>query len=693
MARTALLVPFFLLLVACGSDGPPPLAVSMLEPAGDRRVALAARVDLVIEVTSPGGAADVEVVATHAGTEHPVATRVLASGEHVIVWQTAGLSPGTYGFVVSASEGDQSITRVPDAAITIDAPPTVRVLTPEEEEAPSTVATIAYVDDDPDGRAETTIYADADGDLATSDDRVLVRAALEHGDGSQQTAAWALDAAPPGVYTIVAVIDDGVNPPVSDASTGRIVVLGGLATTTTGVSGINLLDPGSFWNDEAMDVATFADGSYVIAGHFSGEAVWGEGSPTETRVVAAGEQDIYVARYDAMGALRWVRTAGGDGPDTACGVAAYEDGSCVVVGGVQDGARFGPGEQALGDHAFFARYTADGTLAWMHSASTSRGAATCVAPLPDGGFVAGGWAYRGIRFDWDNTPTRIILEPVHDTSYLDGFLARFGADGRIVWGRLMEGTGTAQVRGVTVLQDGSLVATGYFETAAVFNQGESETATLTSPWSSPNLVPRCFVGGWDADGGLAWINGVEGPGQSRGWEVAPHPEGGCVLLGTFGSMGADNHALLDTFRLEARVGQFVGFLARYDEEGAVAWAHLTGPDDFSSTSGRPSALAVLPGDRFAVSGWFGGRQTFGSERVRAVGDYDMYVARYDAAGQLEAYDILSGAGTDQAWNIATAPQGWVLLVGSYDETLTLPSGTLPPANGSPKLAIVRLRAE
>jgi hypothetical protein len=54
-------------------------------------------------------------------------------------------------------------------------------------------------------------------------------------------------------------------------------------------------------DDRGQGIAALADGSALVTGYFSGEAVFGSGEPGETVLTAAGEgdgEDIFVARYD-----------------------------------------------------------------------------------------------------------------------------------------------------------------------------------------------------------------------------------------------------------------------------------------------------------------------------------------------------------------------------------------------------------
>jgi len=159
--------------------------------------------------------------------------------------------------------------------------------------------------------------------------------------------------------------------------------------------------------DAGAGVASFADGSAVVTGSFRGTATFGAaGVPSTTLVASSGSEDVFVARYDADGALAWAKRAGGPGADSGSSIASYADGSSVVTGLFNGSATFGPGEPGArtlavptgpslgvprGHDLFVARYNADGTLAWAQRAGgTEFDLGLVIASFADGSSGVGG---------------------------------------------------------------------------------------------------------------------------------------------------------------------------------------------------------------------------------------------------------------------------------------------------------------
>ena len=93
----------------------------------------------------------------------------------------------------------------------------------------STVATgtpvpVTYADNDPDDVATTDVYADLDGNLATTGDQYLLGTSLDEQDGTARTIMWDTAGIPEGAYFIVIVTNDGTNPAVTTVCPGKVNV-------------------------------------------------------------------------------------------------------------------------------------------------------------------------------------------------------------------------------------------------------------------------------------------------------------------------------------------------------------------------------------------------------------------------------------------------------------------------------------
>ena len=190
--------------------------------------------------------------------------------------------------------------------------------------------------------------------------------------------------------------------------------------------------PQSVPNGNVTQTLSAANGDLFIAGHFSGETTLGDFT-----LNAAGLQDIFVARLDAAGRVKWASSAGGLLVDTVDGMTldasnnVYIAGSFygkIWVGGTQINSR---GNR----DGYIARINAQGAWSWAHGIGGSGaddaadlvvlpGDSSQMPPIPDSLIVTG--SYANSAFFGSNGPQ---LAPPQTGRISDVFLAKLTVDG------------------------------------------------------------------------------------------------------------------------------------------------------------------------------------------------------------------------------------------------------------------------
>src|ERR1700741_3832571 len=87
-----------------------------------------------------------------------------------------------------------------------------------------------------------------------------------------------------------------------------------------------------------------AGGNTYITGSFQGTVTFGAGEANQTVLNSAGNQDIFIAKYNSLGALQWAKRAGGSNVDSANGIVVDAAGNSYIAGSFETTATFGPGE-------------------------------------------------------------------------------------------------------------------------------------------------------------------------------------------------------------------------------------------------------------------------------------------------------------------------------------------------------------
>ena len=237
--------------------------------------------------------------------------------------------------------------------------------------------------------------------------------------------------------------------------------------------------------DEGYGISSFSDGSSVVTGYFSGTATFGTGT---TLVSSSADYDIFIARYNADGTLAWAKRAA-DLNDfvESLGISTFPDGTCVVTGVFNGTATFGTGTTLVsaGRDIFVARYNADGTLAWAKRAGgTGEDVGRGISTFSDGTSVVTGYFQNTATFG----PGDPNVTTLRSRGEANIFIARYNADGTLVWA--MPAVGYFQVigNGISTFSDGTSVVTGYFTNTATFGAFEANETTLVSAGIDANTL-------------------------------------------------------------------------------------------------------------------------------------------------------------------------------------------------------------
>jgi hypothetical protein len=366
----------------------------------------------------------------------------------------------------------------------------------------------------------------------------------------------------------------------------------------------------------AGGVAVAPDGSAFAVGSFEGTAVFGAGDPGETALASAGGTDVFVARWGADGHLAWAVRAGGTGDDAAAEVRVLGDGSVFVAGTFSGTAVFGPGEDNQ-------------------------------TTLQDGALFGLG---------------------------SDPFLARYGADGALLWARSARGGFWGDdARRLAVLPGNVAVTTGRFGSGIVFGEGEPNETVFSDATGDRYLAAH------DADGALVWA--VALGGEASYFDVtglAGAGDGSVRLIGEFsGTAAFDSGGAFEI--LMSSTGGMDVFLASYDGDGRPLFATRAGGSTFEAQAYARGGSVAADGSAVVTGAWKPPDITFGagedgettlSDGGWASGDAHVFVARYDGSGQLVwARSAEGNGGFNIARGAALGSDGSVRVAGSTQNQL------------------------
>lgn len=254
----------------------------------------------------------------------------------------------------------------------------------------------------------------------------------------------------------------------------------------------------------------------------------------------AGMQDVVLLRYDADGALLWIRQFGTSACDVVTSAAADGAGG-VWITGFSAGAIGGP--SAGGNDIFIARYDPSGNRAWIRQFGSS---------AHDGGR---GLAHDGAGGMFLLGESNGNLGGVHigDNDYV---LARYNGDGNRLWIRQFGTTGLDAAEDALPAPGGRVYICG----RAAGNIGDPNPA-----WGG------AFVGQFGSDGGQLWVrhftDSLNG-GFARA--LATDGQGGVYVGGdTIGDLGGPS------------LGRNDAMVLRFTSAGERLWIRKFGTEGYN----------------------------------------------------------------------------------------------------------------
>ncbi|MBI1763989.1 MAG: putative Ig domain-containing protein [Acidobacteria bacterium] len=367
---------------------------------------------------------------------------------------------------------------------------------------------------------------------------------------------------------------------------------------------------------------------------------------------------------------QWAAKAGGSNPEIGNGVAQDHLGNVYVTGDFSLTANFGSLTVTSngGDDVFIAKYNSAGAPQWVRNVGGSG--------FDDGSDIAVdavGNVYVSGGFSGTATFGSVQLT---SGGARDGFVVKYDTAGTFQWAQKIGGTLDDFAQGLGADPAGNTYVTGKF----------TGTMTVGSTTLTSNGGADVFIAKFNAAGIPQWAQKGGGVSDDLGWDVAADAAGNAFVSGRFlfaATFGA-------TTLISA--GQDDIFAAKYDTAGTLQWAKQAG-----SPSGDDGYAIGADGKGGCyVTGRFGGSSgsngTFGSITLTGSGGSDIFVAKYDAAGNVLWAERGGGTSNDEGRGIEADDAGNCYITGEFAGLSTFGSATTILASGGSDLFIAKYSA-
>ena len=420
--------------------------------------------------------------------------------------------------------------------------------------------------------------------------------------------------------------------------------------------------------DDVASIALDGQGGLWLTGTTSDPSTWQTGAITPMRIGQGGTGDVFVARVNSTGDLTLLVFIGGQGADSASGLASTPGGGVVVVG-TTGSADFpvtsGVVQQRLRGraNAFLIKLGAAGNLEWatfLGGREYDRGLATAV--MADGSVVAGGSTSS------PDFPAVNPLQPPGPAMQDDGFLAVLSPDATsLSFATHLGGTsGLDEVRDVAVDGQGNIIAVG---------------ATGSADFPVTRAYQGSFGGGFLTCGGDAFITKLSWPSAQVSFSTYLGGDGSDT--GESVAVDGSGHVTVAAGTASSNFptvpGSYAGppgpenmFVTRMAADGSRLLFSSRLP-----VPGSPTPACMLPPqglrvrlDRDARSWAVGSTSASTFPVVNPLqaglrGPSDGFLSALSSDGsQLEFSTFLGGAGADALRDVAISPAGAVFVAGT-----------------------------
>ncbi|WP_193172709.1 SBBP repeat-containing protein [Nisaea nitritireducens] len=420
--------------------------------------------------------------------------------------------------------------------------------------------------------------------------------------------------------------------------------------------------------EQGDSIQVDSSGNSYVTGYFGGTVDFDPGAGT-VNLTSAGNQDIFIAKYDSSGGLVWAKGVGGTNSDYGRSIEIDSSGNSYVTGQFQGTADFDPSgvtqnlTSAGSSDIFIAKYDGSGDLVWAKSVGgTSADDSKSIQVDSSGNSYVTGYFDGTVDFDPSGVTQNLTSAGGNDI-----FIAKYDSNGGLVWAKNLGGTGGDQGDSIQVDSSGNSYAAGNFQGTSDFDPS-GVTQNLTSAGGND-----AFFAKYDSSGALVWAKNVGGTDYDAVNSIQVDSSGNSYVTGIFqGTADFDPDAGVTNL---TSAGLYDTFIAKYDSSGGLVWAKNIG----GTENDIGLSVAVDSSGNSYVTGDFKGTADFdpgaGTTNLTSAGARDIFIAKYESSGALVWVKSFGGTSDDQGRSVQVDSSGNVHVTGVFQGTVDFDPGT------------------
>ncbi len=267
-----------------------------------------------------------------------------------------------------------------------------------------------------------------------------------------------------------------------------------------------------------------------------------------------------------------------------------------------------------------------------------------------------------------STALKIGNTTLYNAGAADIFIIKYNPSGTFLWSKSFGSSGNEEAYNIATDNSGNIFITGYF----AGNTLSFDSTVLTN--AAVNYTD-IFIAKFNPEGSLLWAKSAGGTGHEEGYSITTDASGNAFVTGYFGSPSITfgNNMFTNTAS-----GYYDFYIVKYDPSGNVVWANSAGGDYSEAGFG---VKADANGNVIVTGSFNSTSLSFGSTVLTNIGFSNIFLVKYNSAGNITWARQAGGTGSDEAYKLAIDNNNVIYLTG-YFSSPTIAFGFTTLTNAS-----------
>ncbi len=426
---------------------------------------------------------------------------------------------------------------------------------------------------------------------------------------------------------------------------------------------------GSTNEDYSYSIVNDDSGNTYTTGFFYGKVDFDPDSVKTFNVTSAGNDDIFIMKLNAKGALVWVKRIGAIGGQSGNSICLDKWGNIIVTGDFSQTVDFNPDPTKTfnltfsgNEDAFVLKLDRNGNFKWAVKFGSSSGDhGQSVGVDNDGNVYSMGHFVNTVDFDPGSNTYDLVSK-----GNTDVYISKLDSGGKFVWAKQIGGTAYESCRSISVDGNGNVYTGGYFQQQVDFDPGNGIYLLGGSGQGGSYLLKL------DASGNFVWAKNMRNL-MEWGYSdrcIRTDAAGNIYGSGWFIDTADFNFDTTMTTNLIAK-GQHDAFVFKLNDAGKYVWARGVGGNDSTSTIAEGTGMALDASGNVYTVGRFMETVDFdpgpGIHKLTTAADEDIYVSKLDSSGNFVWAISMRGRG--EGYGVAVDPLKNVYTTGIFTGTV------------------------